>query len=367
MILFHASSLFSQTIKGKIINNDTGEAIPFSTVAIQGTTIGEPSDFNGNFKIFIPGKNLSGNIIVSCVGFKKDTVKISSIINTDEVVFKLKANSIIDEIVVTDKSLFSHKIIKNAVANIQKNYLNSAFNYDITYTNDKELNNGKTMNRELNILLYDKKGYKRTNTYDVFKSVGYKFIKSKRNFKQLLPSQAIVNFDDIIEFDIIRNPGNILDTLHINSFEIDIEKEKLFGNDSVWVINYTCKKPNFINTSDMYAYSYSGKLYVKKNNFAVLYNETSVKSANISEFGKQIYITDKKDANKIKLSDYKFSVSYKFVKGKYSLDKISYTSSFKYSKEADNNVIKNNSTLTVKNTAQNNLEKVLSRKYFDDL
>ena len=361
VFLFFAQTLFSQNIQGKIIDKKTGKPVPFATAAIEGTTIGEASDFEGVFKISIPSENKIGNFVISCIGYNKKTIKISSIIGKNNLIIKLDASFVkIDEVVIVEKSLFSHTIIKKAVANINKNYINTPYNYNITYTNNYKFKD-KNRQRKLEILLFDKVGYRRTNVYKTFKNINYKFIKSERNFKQLLPNDEIVNFDNILEFDIVRNTGNILDTKRLYDFDIDKEKEIAYKGVQVWKLKYSCKKPSFLNTGEMYVKSYKGTLYIQKSNYAVLFNETVIETKKSSEFGRQIYLAnDNKEGEKAPFT-YKFSVSYKKQNEKYVLDKIT------CNKTDRNNAEIGKSILQVEKITEKNPEIINGRKYFDNL
>ena len=61
------------TIKGRVSNLKNNEAIPFASIAIDGTSVGATSDENGNFSIQQVKPGLY-NIAVSCIGFKNKMI-----------------------------------------------------------------------------------------------------------------------------------------------------------------------------------------------------------------------------------------------------------------------------------------------------
>ncbi|MGE0090284.1 MAG: TonB-dependent receptor [Bacteroidales bacterium] len=90
----------SPILKGKTLSN--GEAIPFATVIIKGTTIGTASNQNGDFKLTnLPMGNLT--IRVQAVGYKPKEVIINTNQQTlDEIVFNLEEDILgIDQVVIT--------------------------------------------------------------------------------------------------------------------------------------------------------------------------------------------------------------------------------------------------------------------------
>jgi hypothetical protein len=60
-ILLFTPEVFAGTLKGKV-TDEKGEALPFATVFIQGTTIGTTSNAEGLYALSLP----SGNHKVTC-------------------------------------------------------------------------------------------------------------------------------------------------------------------------------------------------------------------------------------------------------------------------------------------------------------
>ena len=77
LISFLSLSAFAQTaIRGKLIDNETGEPMLFANVGIKGTTIGGISDFDGNFSIESPSLTTgSYDIQVSFVSYETKIIE----------------------------------------------------------------------------------------------------------------------------------------------------------------------------------------------------------------------------------------------------------------------------------------------------
>jgi len=96
-------SSFAQngSINGKVLDEQTGGALPGATIKVQGTTIGTTSDLNGEY--FLRTKIGQIELVVSYVGFKTVTqiVEVSEG-NTTEVLFKMKGDATeLENVVIT--------------------------------------------------------------------------------------------------------------------------------------------------------------------------------------------------------------------------------------------------------------------------
>ncbi len=95
--LFLSATAFSQNgkISGKVLDGNTGEALPFVNVLIEGTTLGAATDIDGYFSIIgiRPG---NFNVRASAIGYNSQTVQgvRVSIDLTTEVNFELMETSI---------------------------------------------------------------------------------------------------------------------------------------------------------------------------------------------------------------------------------------------------------------------------------
>ncbi|HEY0030873.1 MAG TPA: mucoidy inhibitor MuiA family protein [Bacteroidia bacterium] len=84
-------------VNGMIINEETGEPIPWCNVIVNGTNIGATADANGNFSLVLPEN--AKQLYVYCIGYASQSVNIS----TKELTIKLqKQYMALNETVNTD-------------------------------------------------------------------------------------------------------------------------------------------------------------------------------------------------------------------------------------------------------------------------
>lgn len=106
-VLFPNTTALAQKVKratvirGKILDAETGEAIPFASIAFVGISVGTRSDDEGVFEL--ASFEASEKIKVICVGYESQTLLVNKG-KTQEMTIKLKSNTkAIDEVVVTPK------------------------------------------------------------------------------------------------------------------------------------------------------------------------------------------------------------------------------------------------------------------------
>ncbi len=128
LILLLFSTSFSQTkIKGKVINKETKEPVPFASVAFPGTTEGCVTEFSGDF--FIETRNKKRTILVSCMGFITDTVQITPN-KFQDITIELKADSYgIEEVIVIAGENPADILIKKVIKNKKENNINKLTSY----------------------------------------------------------------------------------------------------------------------------------------------------------------------------------------------------------------------------------------------
>ncbi|GAB3886953.1 TonB-dependent receptor [Spirosoma agri] len=90
----------NRIIRGSVLDADTRKPIPFGTITLIGSTKGALTDARGQFSLAMKPDSLVRKLIVSCVGYKPDTIQIT--VGTDEYTAALLPNTnTLNEVVVT--------------------------------------------------------------------------------------------------------------------------------------------------------------------------------------------------------------------------------------------------------------------------
>lgn len=122
LTVFLSSSGYSYcqngTLAGNVIDRNTGNAITYANVYIEGTTIGSVSDEKGSFEIRdIPFGNYT--LIVSLLGFAelKENIKISKPFQSIQLV-TVQKESIFDQVVVTGTKTFQSRFSSPVIVQV---------------------------------------------------------------------------------------------------------------------------------------------------------------------------------------------------------------------------------------------------------
>lgn len=119
-ILLLCLSLFSSiyadqfSLKGKIIDKATGEALSFANIRIAGSSSGTAANLEGNFELKLKAGNYS--IITSFIGYKSDTLNIS-LNDNKSILVKLEPIAVkLPEVTVLPGENPANEIIRRAIS-----------------------------------------------------------------------------------------------------------------------------------------------------------------------------------------------------------------------------------------------------------
>ena len=65
------------TLKGKVLNGQTNEPLPFANIYLKDTNIGTSTDIDGNFHLTLPYRN--GQLLISFLGFKTEIIEVKKL------------------------------------------------------------------------------------------------------------------------------------------------------------------------------------------------------------------------------------------------------------------------------------------------
>ena len=96
VFLLSFQMIWSQSIRGTVTDNGTGETLAGVSIQEQGTTNGTTTDADGNYELTLT--STTAKLIFSYVGFTSKTIDINGV---TELNVTLDAGSVLDEVVVT--------------------------------------------------------------------------------------------------------------------------------------------------------------------------------------------------------------------------------------------------------------------------
>ncbi len=103
------------TIKGKVIDADTKETLPFCRIVAAGSTVNTASDIDGNFNISLSAP--APFLIASMIGYDTLRRKLTDAAE-QEIIFELKpSDQTLMEVVIFAGENPSHRIVKGIIKN----------------------------------------------------------------------------------------------------------------------------------------------------------------------------------------------------------------------------------------------------------
>ena len=355
-------------IKGIVTDQSTKEPVGYAGINIEGTFTGTASDPAGNFEFDVPHSNTGTYLIVSAVGYQTVRIAISEIYKELFKVELIPASYEIGNVDVIAESAELKRILKEAIENIGTNYCRLPFSRKIFYKNDLIVNKQAIVSDEALLDFSDSRGYYRESVLEAFNHRNYAITGVRRNHEVKHLSDGMNHLDEMVNLDIARTKGNILDINYLSNYDLKLDRTGKFEGDSVWVINYRLRKPNFSQTGDFYVKSYQGKIYISKTNYTILKNETVVKASNYSRQGRGFINAEEKSLIPVSIG-YEFSTIYRKDKSGYNLAYLkcnrNNTWKDKTSGETKNELI--TSVLIPMDLNTNNPTFIKGRTYFSDM
>jgi hypothetical protein len=144
-VLFPQSPYY---IAGKIINSVTAKPVPFATIKLKNNQLGVYANAEGDFKVILNPDFQYDSLLVTCIGYKQNSVAFNDMSNLKEnqillmpVVYSLDEVSVI----ASRKKQSPLAIIRRAIRNIGNNYPDKPFNF-ISYYRDYQKKDSNYIN-----------------------------------------------------------------------------------------------------------------------------------------------------------------------------------------------------------------------------
>ncbi|MDA3881269.1 MAG: carboxypeptidase-like regulatory domain-containing protein [Prolixibacteraceae bacterium] len=362
LILLHFST-FAQnktTISGRVIDKNTREPLIFVNIGVEGTLTGTASNANGDFTLNVPDNLTEKELYFSAIGYNNFTISISEYLGKDAKVIGLESLSYgIEGVEISTQSMVLYRIIKDAASNIGQLFINKPYSFDALYQNELFVNQNLEKKREVLVYVSDKNGYEhRTTSYT---DRNYNFQNISRNFEVKTLADGTTLMDDLLNFDIARSGGNILDTLFLNHYDLELLNSATIDSDSLWIIAYKLATPEIGETDVWKPSFYEGKLYVSKPGRILLKAEAHIKASTVSKHGLSVVATENSQQLNVEM---KYTTTYKKTSGKSMVDKIALDKRFE---DSDGNVSRNLASLLVLSENINNPREIDKRQYHENL
>lgn len=139
LIMIVPCQIWGQTtkIRGKVLDSETKEPMPYVNIAYRNSTIGTISDFNGNF--FLETRTPSDSLIFSVIGYKKYAIAVKKNVFQQVEIALVPDNIRLAEIVVVPGENPAHRLLRKIIENKPANNPSKFDSYECEIYNKIEL------------------------------------------------------------------------------------------------------------------------------------------------------------------------------------------------------------------------------------
>jgi hypothetical protein len=292
-------------VEGRVVDKETGEAIPFASIGILETPHGTISNLQGEFSLLISD---SSSIKVTCLGY--ESLVINSIDKMELIQLKPVATQL-GAVLITNKPVNPNKIVRKAFASISNNYDNQSFLQKFFYRHYSLANSVYEKLIEASVDVWKHEGY--TSARSAFgerEELRVTQLRRSLDLTEMIQGQRPLWIGNILQTDIVgyqsSNEGasyNIFEAS--NNLKADFSNYRFkyagitsYDGQDVYKIEYVHRKDSILTASG-YKVSpeISGSLFITTDTYAfvktenVKYDEfhTTHTTAHYKKYGDKYY------------------------------------------------------------------------------
>lgn len=282
ILLVISSSAFSQqVIEGRVVDNETGESIPFASISIVGTSKGTSSNLNGEFSLVAYKID---SIKISCVGYE------SLVINSVEAMRLVRLKPVatqLDAIYVYYKEVNPRKIVRKAFASIANNYDSKSFMQKFFYRHYRKSDSNYINLIEAAVNVWRHKGYRTLRkSSGEREAICITQLRRSLDITSMVQAQTPISIDYILQNDIVAYqtpvPGSPLKLFEgrsnlktdLDNYTFTFDGITNYDGKEVYKIGYTYKKDSVLTASGYMDLPCSnGWLFITTDSYAFVKTE----------------------------------------------------------------------------------------------
>ncbi len=319
-LLWQGNPLLAQKglISGSVVDASNGEPVQYANIGLVGTYMGTATDLDGNFELDVKSVTSDNEVTISAVGYRTRVLTLTRLKTIPNLVVELIPVTYgIDEVDIKAPSRIFYGMLKVAVRQIPNNYLSVPYSATAQYSES-----APGHHRRLNLLYTDAGGYQQRNYTDAFMSRRYRIESGSRDFEILPFDKGLVRIEELLRFDVMRNPGNVLDTAFFEHFEISEKERYVSEGRHVLVLQFNCTRPQYAWSGDALVEAMSGVVHIVEEDLSILKTVVNITSEGRSRNGRSFFLSDEMKDPKVEKIEYSVETSYLPVTGKLVLNEV---------------------------------------------
>jgi hypothetical protein len=327
LLIFSFMSLYAQneeavtTVRGKILDQRTGKPLIFASIFVVNSGVATVSNSEGDFILKVPQSLQSNPVKFSFMGYRPALYKLSDL-KTDNNVISLDLETInIKDVIVRANDPVA--LIKRALENIPGNY-GSSPSLCTAFYRESILQNRQYAGVAEAVLTIYKSGYspqKDNDRIKVFKGRKSQDIKKMDTLIFKLQGGHYV----ALLLDLAKNPETFMDEQYFNNYIYQPVTLTSIEGRETYVIEFAQKR----EIEDAF---YEGRLYIDMNTLAIKKAEFSISPTGLP-FADRYLVKRKPADTKVKTVNALYSVDFRDINGRWTLNHVRYEVKFKVDKK----------------------------------
>lgn len=256
-----------QTIKGKIVDSETGNPLIFATVAVQATNVATVTNLDGEFVLKIAKELTDPKIEVLYIGYKNKVIPVSELRGEgrDNTIRLEQATIPIKEIIITPVT--PEEIMEKVIANIQKNYVDVP-NFMTSFYRETIKRNRSYVSIAEAVVEVFKAPYNNEFRFDMAR-----VYKGRKNVQVSRLDTVLFRLQGgpvtTLQLDIVKNPSSILTYESMESYNYTLQNIISIDEKPHYVVEFS-QKPQYDSPL------FLGRLYIDIESFALTEAEFSI-------------------------------------------------------------------------------------------
>ena len=301
---------FQNYISGKIVDNETGEALPYAAIGIISKGSGTVTNLNGEFGLKITPDYLNDSLSVSYLGYINQFIPVRQALGNYFTIKMIREYISIPEIII--KTQAPLEIIRKSLAAIPENYGNTPAGLTGFYR-EAVIKRTKLQIYSEAVLQIYKSSYSGSLLSDQIKIIKSRKIENT-DLKDTLTLRLKSGLGSCLQLDGVKKLFDFIDPENYQSYNYMLTDIVTIDDESAYVIEFVQKENVDIPL-------YKGSVYINTDDFSILMAEFELNPDYIDK-SKDSFIANSTRGYSVRPVTAKYLISYRKINNRYYLNHV---------------------------------------------
>jgi len=296
------------TLNGVVMDEITGEPLPYANIGIFNKSLGTISNHDGEFVLKLNRSHMDDTLVVSFMGYLNRFIPVNAFQDSSAIKMEKKLYTI-QEVIV--RTFDADMILQEALQRARENYFFEPIVSTGFYRESIKRDDAYTTVSEAVVDMY--KPYNK-----IFQSPKIRILKSRKSTdirsKDSITLKLKAGLEAVLFLDVIHENISFFNSSAFQNYEYNVANISHFDDHNTYVIEFEPARKSEMPL-------YSGKLYVDVNTLALVSAEFYLDKENLDKVAASLIIKKKWDI-RVKPQSVEYYVNYRRIRNKYFLNQI---------------------------------------------